>query len=416
MRTYRDLFAVAEFRVLFAARSLIVAAASVSGLALATLAYAETGSPLLSAFVMFGGPLVRLAAAPLLLSLADLWRPRTALAVGAGLNAVALALQAVPDLPLGLRLVLLVVPWVLLSAVAGATPALVADILPAGAFVFGRATLNIAVGVMQVAGYGAGGLLLVRVSTTELFLGAAVVETLVVLLVLRGIRDHPPRAQGTVVARSRAVNRLLLGSSVLRPVYVALWIPPGLVVGCESLLVPYGGAQAGFLFAATAVGMLAGDVLMGRVVAPENRERWLGPTRWLLAVPWVLFLFQPGIVTACALAAVASVGYCSRLPLQERLVQRTATDVRGHALGLENLGMMGMQGCGALIGGAVATVLGSDSRAAATTIAVLAVASLLITAALTPGLGRSRTGKPQSVLSLDTSPATMSRTPRQLRP
>ena len=401
MRTYRDLFAVAEFRVLFAARSLIVGAASVSGLALATLAYAETGSPLLSAFVMFGGPLVRLAAAPLLLSLADLWRPRTALAASAGLNAVTLALQAVPGLPLGARLVLLVVPWVLLSAVAGATPALVADILPDGAFVFGRATLNIAVGVMQVIGYAAGGLLLARLSTTALFLGAAIAEMLVVVLVLRGIRDHPPRATGTVVARSRAVNRLLLGSPVLRPVYLALWVPPGLIVGCESLLVPYGAERAGFLFAATAVGMLAGDILMGRVVAPAHRERWVGPARWLLAVPWVFFLYEPGMVTACALAAVASVGYCSRLPLQERLVQRTATDVRGHALGLEHLGMMGMQGCGALIGGAVATALGSDSQAAATAITVLAATSLLLTAALTPGLRRSQSGVPAQVLRLN---------------
>ncbi len=405
MRTYRDLFAVAEFRVLFAARSLIVGAASVSGLALATLAYAETGAPLLSAFVMFGGPLVRLASAPLLLSLADLWRPRTALIAGAGLNAVTLALQAVPGLPLGARIVLLVVPWVLLSAVAGATPALVADILPEGGYVFGRSTLNIAVGVMQVAGYGAGGLLLARVSTTALFLGAAIAEVVVAVLVLRGIRDHPPRAVGTVVPRSRAVNRLLLGSPVLRPVYVALWVPPGLVVGCESLLVPYGGDRAGFLFASTAVGMLAGDVLMGRYVAPERRERWVGPTRWLVAVPWAFFLYQPGIVTACALAAVASLGFSARLPLQERLIQRTALDVRGHALGLDQLGMMGMQGVGAVIGGAVATALGSDSHAAGTAITILAAGSLLVTAALTPGLRRSRDGVPAQILRLR-APAT----------
>jgi predicted MFS family arabinose efflux permease len=197
-------------------------------------------------------------------------------------------------------------------------------------------------------------------------------------------------------------------------VYVALWVPPGLIVGCESLLVPYGGERAGFLFAATAVGMLAGDVLMGRVIAPENRERWIGPTRWLLAVPWAFFVFRPGLVVACALVAVASVGYCSRLPLQERLVQRTATDVRGHALGLDHLGMMGMQGCGALIGGAIATALGSDSRAAATTITILAAASLLVTAALTSGLRRSRSGAPAQVLELDA--AGMSRTPRRLRP
>ena len=78
MRTYRELFGIAEFRVLFTTTSLNVGAGSVGSLALGTLTYAETGSPLLSAFVMFGGPLVRLATSWFLLSLADLWRPRTA--------------------------------------------------------------------------------------------------------------------------------------------------------------------------------------------------------------------------------------------------------------------------------------------------------------------------------------------------
>ena len=59
MRTYRELFGIGEFRVLFTTTSLNVGAGSVGSLALGTLVYAETGSPLLSAFVMFGGPLVR---------------------------------------------------------------------------------------------------------------------------------------------------------------------------------------------------------------------------------------------------------------------------------------------------------------------------------------------------------------------
>ena len=62
------------------------------------------------------------------------------------------------------------------------------------------------------------------------------------------------------------------------------------------------------------------------------------------------------------LAAVASVGYCASLPLQERLVTRTAADIRGQVLGLHGLGMMSMQGVGALLAGGVATLLGADAR------------------------------------------------------
>jgi hypothetical protein len=400
MRTYRELFGIGEFRVLFTTTSLNVGAGSVGSLALGTLTYAETGSPLLSAFVMFGGPLVRLATSWFLLSLADLWRPRTAMMLAAGVMAVGDAVQAIPDLPMTARLVLLVVPWVLLSATGGSMIALVSEVVPEGSFVFARATINIAVGVMQIVGFGLGGLLLLTFTTSQLFLGAAAACLVALVLVRVGLGDHPPRATGPAVRRSRAVNRLLLGSATLRPVYLALWVPNGLVVGCEALIVPFAGDGAGFLFAATAVGMLAGDVLMGRVVPPQWRDRLVEPARLLLAVPWLFFLLEPSLPLACALAAVASVGYCASLPLQERLVSRTAPDIRGQVLGLHGLGMTSMQGAGALLAGGVATALGADARAAALAIGVMATASVLVTLGLVPGLQRSREGAPVEVHAL----------------
>jgi MFS family permease len=403
VRTYRELFAIGEFRTLFATTSLNVAAGSVGSLALGTLTYAETGSPVLSAFVMFGGPLVRLVSSWFLLSLADLWRPRTAMMLAAAIMGAGVAAQALPGLPIGVRLLLIVVPWILLSATGGSMVALVSDIVPEGSFVFARATINIAVGVMQIVGYGLGGLLLLHFSTTELFIGAAATELVVVVLIRFGLADHPPRATGRAVQRSRAVNRLLLGSSTLRPVYLALWVPNGLVVGCEALIVPYAGRAAGYLFAATAVGMLAGDVLMGRVVPPHLRDRLVEPARLLLAVPWLAFFLQPSIALACVLAAVASVGYCASLPLQERLVTRTSPDIRGHVLGLHGLGMTAMQGAGALLAGTVATLLGSDAHAAGTATGLMAAASVLVTLALVPGLRRSRQHVPVEVLTLATS-------------
>jgi MFS family permease len=400
VRTYRELFAITEFRVLFTTTSLNVAASSVASLALGTLTYTETGSPLLAAFVMFGGPLVRLATSWFLLSLSDLWRPRTAMVLAAGIGVVADLAQALPDLPMAARLVVLVVPWILLSAMGGSMIALVSDVVPDGSFVFARATINIAVGVMQIVGYGLGGLLLLALTTSQLFLGAAACSLLALLLVRFGLRDHPPRATGKAVERSRAVNRLLLGSPVLRPVYLSLWVPNGLVVGCEALILPFAGDRAGFLFAATAVGMLAGDVLMGRVIAPHWRDRLVEPARMLLAVPWLFFLLEPSLPFACALAAVASVGYCASLPLQERLVSRTAPDIRGQVLGLHSLGMMSMQGVGALLAGGLATVLGGDSSAAALAIGVMSSASLLVTLSLVSGLRRSREGTSVEVHAL----------------
>ncbi|MEO7130113.1 MAG: hypothetical protein ABIZ07_01895 [Dermatophilaceae bacterium] len=82
-------------------------------------------------------------------------------------------LQALPGLARGWRFVLLALPPLLTSGLGGSMIALMSEILPAEAFILGRATLNIAVGVMQIVGFGAGGLLLLRFTTSELFLGAA---------------------------------------------------------------------------------------------------------------------------------------------------------------------------------------------------------------------------------------------------
>ncbi len=71
--------------------------------------------------------------------------------------------------------------------------------------------------------------------------------------------------------------------------YLALWVPNGLIVGCESLFVPYAPRHAGLLFAFAALGMLAGDTLAGRFVPARWRERLSAPLRLLLAAPYLVF-------------------------------------------------------------------------------------------------------------------------------
>ncbi len=391
MRTYRQLFAVPEFRAVFVVQCLTIGGASIGNLALGTITYASTGSTLLTSLAIFGGPIIRLVASWFLASTSDLVRPRNALAAVAGVSVLADGLQAIPALPWGWRFVLLAFPWVVMSATGGATIALVSDVLPADAFVLGRATINIAVGVTQIAGYGVAGLLLLRVSTSELFLTAAAAGVLGLIIVRLRIGDHPPRATDRhLVRRSHRVNSELLGSRRLRPVFLALWVPNGLIVGCESLFIPYAGRSAGALYATTAAGMLVGDIAMGRYVSAGGRDSLIEPLRILLALPYVAFLFHPGLVTAGALGLVASIGYAASLPLQERLVTATDQGIRGQVLGLNSTGMLGMQGIGAAAAGALCQLLGADAAAASATIGIVAVASLAVTVVLTPGLRLSR--------------------------
>jgi hypothetical protein len=391
VRTYRELFGVAEFRVLFVIQCLSMAAAAIGSLALATITYAATHNPVLSGLALFGGPLVRLAASWFLLSASDLLRPRQALAAAAAVTCGADLLQAVPGLPWGARFVILALPWIAMSATGGSMLALVADILPDGSYVFGRATLNIAVGGMQIIGYALGGLLLLYLSPPALFLCAAAASALAIAFVARGVGDHPPRvAAQPLVRRARAVNRMLLGSPRLRPVYLAAWVPNGLIVGCESLFVPFAGRSAGYLFAVTAAGMLGGDILVGRVLPGPARGWLVEPLRFLLAAPYVLFLLRPGLGLAMALGFLASAGYAANLPLQERLITHTSADIRGQVLGLNSTGMLAMQGIGAVLAGLLAEQFGVGRAAASAAIGVLGCASLALTLSLVPGLRRTR--------------------------
>ncbi len=390
MRTYRELFGVAEFRTLFVTQCLTMVAGATGSLALGTIVHAETGSAVLTGLSMFGGPLIAMLASAFVLAASDTVRPRRALVIVAVTVGVADLLQAIPGLPWSARFALIAVVWLVLSTSAGAGVALMADLLPSDAFVLGRSTLNIAVGSMQIVAYGVGGLLLIVMPPERLFLVAAGCSGVAALLLRTRLSDRPARASGPVVRRTREVNRRLLGSRVLRPLYLSSWVPNGLIVGCEALYIPFAGQQAGYLLAATAAGMLTGDVVVGRFLPHHVRDRLVNPLRFLLAVPFLAFWFQPSIGVAMALGLVAAIGYADSLPLQERMVAHTSDDSLGQMLGLRAAGLRAGQAFGALLAGATADLLGVGPEAAGRAMTIMAATSIVVSLALVPGLRRSR--------------------------
>jgi hypothetical protein len=264
MMTYREVFAIREFRVLFVVRLFTMTGVVVAGLALGTVMYDQTGSPFLTAVALFGGPLVQLITARYLLASSDLLRPRTAMIFMAGIATTTASLQMIPGLSWWVRFLILAGGYVAMAATSGTVLALLADIVPRDAFVLARATMNITVGGMQIIGNGVGALLLAVLAPSWLFGIAALVGVSAGVTARIGLSDRPPRAAGKIVERSRRVNRELLTSPVVQPVYLMMWVPNGLVVGCEALFIPYAAHHAGYLFAAGAVGMLAGDIVVGR--------------------------------------------------------------------------------------------------------------------------------------------------------
>ncbi|MFI6740500.1 MFS transporter [Nonomuraea sp. NPDC050451] len=382
MRTYRELFRTPEFTPLFAASCAQVASTTLNGLALATLVYARTDSPLLAALSMFGPSFAELVGATTLLSVADRVRPRAALtltALAGGLGSLALAM---PGMPLWAMFAVILALGLVGSIGGGVRYGLLNEIVPPNGYVLGRSALNISVGAMQIAGFALGGILLAVVSPRATLAISAALAFVAALVLRWGLSARPARASGRPsVAVTWRVNRHLLSTPARRAVYLAMWVPNGLVVGCEALFVPYAPRSAAALFVAAALGMLFGDLAAGRFLSPQGRRRYVTPLRFLLALPYLLFALPLSTPVAAGVVAVASIGFASTLLLQERLIALIGEDVRGQALGLHVTGMKAMQAAGATLAGLVAQYLPVGAA-----MAVMAVASLAVTAMLNPGL------------------------------
>ncbi|MGW0607239.1 MFS transporter [Streptomyces sp. NPDC002640] len=382
MRTYRDLFRTPEFTPFFTATALSVAATTVAGLALGTLVHSATGSPLLSALAMFGPSLAQLVGAATLLSAADRLRPRAAMTGLPLILATATAVQAIPAVPIWVIFAVLAAEGLIASVGGGVRYGLLTEILTKDGYLLGRSVLNMAVGTLQICGYALGGVLVALLSPQGALLVAALLYVTAAAVTRLGLTDRPPRATGRPSAAATwRVNARLWSSSPRRHVYLALCVPNGLVVGCESLFVSYDPEHAGLLFSFAALGMLAGDTIAGRFLPARWRERLGAPLRLLLAAPYLFFFLEPGLPAALAAVTLASVGFSASLLLQERLMRLTPDELSGQALGLHSSGLLALQGIGALLAGTVA-----ELTTPAVAMTAMALASVAVTLALAPGL------------------------------
>ncbi|SPL94576.1 unnamed protein product [[Actinomadura] parvosata subsp. kistnae] len=383
MRSYRALLRTPEYTPFLLSFTAHSCAQTIGALALGTLVFRATGSPFLAAVSMFGPQLAQLVGAAFLLSAADRLPPRAILCGLSLAYAAGAALLAWPGLPVAAIFAVLLAQGLIASLGGGVRSGLLTEILPKGGYVLGRSVFNMVSGLTQVAGFAAGGALLTSLTPRTCLILAAALHVASALAARLGLTARPPRVAGrpSVSATWRA-NAFLWSARPRRVAYLLLWIPNGLVIGCESLYVSYAPAFAGTLHACAALGMFLGDVAVGRLVPPAWRPRLAIPLRLLLAAPYLIFVLRPEGVAAAVVVAVASAGFGAGLILQERLMSHTPAGLAGQALGLHFVGMSAVQGLCAALAGAVAQL---TSPAVAMT--VLATGSVAVTLILT-ALGR----------------------------
>ncbi|WP_086787372.1 MFS transporter [Streptomyces caniscabiei] len=378
MRGYRSLFRTREFTPLFVSSSLQVAASTIGGLALGTSVYEATGSPLLSALSMFGPSLAQVVGATTLLSAADRLPPRATLTSLAVVFATSTAVLSLPALPLWTVFAVIAAQGLVASLGGGVRWGLLNEILPGEGYPLGRSLFNMLHGLTQIAGYATGGALVALLSPAVTLLVSAALYAAAALCTALGLSRRAPRAAGRPsVTETWRTNALLWSSAPRRRLLLGLWIPNGLVVGCESLFVSYAPDRAGLLFACAALGMLVGDVTVGRLLPPRTRDRLATPLLLLLATPYLLFALHPPTLVVAACATLASVGFGASLVQQRHLLTLTPPELTGHALGLYSAGMLTWQGLSATLAGTLAQL-----TTPATAMTLLAAASATATLTL----------------------------------
>lgn len=397
--TYREVLAEPQFRVLFASRTLAIVADTLRIVALSVLVYAITGSPLLAA-VTYGIGFAPQAVGGLLLgSLADRLRPRPLIVCGYLIELAAALALALLRLPVAAALGLVAAVACITPTFGGASSRLVAEVLTGDRYVLGRSLSSMASSAGQLVGLAFGGVAVATLGARHALLVCAACHLVAASVVRLGLPDHPalagtgPGRPGRLAAvagtlrATAAGNRVLLGLRETRLLLLAHWVPPALVTGAESLVVPYVARRGlppgtvALLLGALPVGMLVGDLVVGRLLRPVTRERLVGPLIGLLGAPLLGFVLRPGLLLAIVLLGLSGVGFSYTLGLQRRFLASLPDALRGQAFTVLSTGLMTVQGLGPVAVGVLADAAGVPPAMAAAGSATL-LAGLLLGRAL----------------------------------
>src|SRR5688572_21299172 len=157
--SFREVFAVREFRPLFGTFLLSTAGDELARVALTVLVYQRTSSPLLTPLTFAIGHLPWLLGGPLLSAFADrLPRHRVLISTDIA-RALLLVVMAIPGMPLPLLLGLLFLVSLCAPPFESARSALMADVLEGERYVVATSLTNVTLQLAQVVGFLAAGAL-----------------------------------------------------------------------------------------------------------------------------------------------------------------------------------------------------------------------------------------------------------------
>ncbi|MGY1803794.1 MFS transporter [Blastococcus sp. SYSU D00922] len=396
--TFREVFAVREFRPLFGTFLLSTAGDELARVALTVLVYQRTSSPLLSALTFAIGHLPWLLGGPFLATIADRF-PRHRVLIAADVaRAVVLAGMAIPGTPLPVLLGLLFLVSLCAPPFESARSALMADVLDGDRYAVATSLTNITLQLAQVVGFLAAGALVTVLSPSGALLIDAGTFVVSALWLWAGLKRRPAPAgdEGprSVLRDTGAGLRLIRRSSRLIAIMGVLWVATLFTYASEGVAAPLvhelgsdATAAIGVLLSANPLGVTVGGLVIARLVAPERRERLVVPLVVLSLAPLlvaggVAVVAGPGTLpfaVVVGLLFVSGLGSSWLIPLNVSFVRAVPAAFRGRAFGVAVSGLYGVQALGALAAGLLAEgISASGVLALSGGLGLIAVAPALV--------------------------------------
>jgi MFS family permease len=395
--SFRDVFAVAEFRALWLAQLLSIIGDQFARVALTVLVFDRTRSALLAAVTFVVSVVPMFIGGITLAWLADRY-PRRAVMILCDLIRCALVLlMAVPGVPLGGLVALLFVVTLTGAPFASARAAIYPDVLDDEKYVLGIAISLTTVQFAQVVGFALGGAIAGLLGTrTSLVIDAATFAVSGFIVQSR-VRPRPvPAARRSErparVAGVLAGTRLVFTNRVMRTTMLFGWLaafygaPEGVVTPLARDL--GGGSLAvGVILAAQALGKTSGALAFSRFVSPPARLRYMGPLAFAACAVLVLFVWRPGLPVSLLVLFVSGLFASYQLAANAGFVGATPAEQRSQAFGLAQGGISLGEGIVLIAAGAAA-----DRHSPALVIAVCGAigAVLALVLALSWRQGRRR--------------------------
>lgn len=364
--SFRDVFAVAEFRALWAAQLLSLIGDQLAKIAITVLVYDRTRSPVLAAATFAASFVPAFLGGLLLTGLADRY-PRRAVMISCDLARMALAAaMAVRGIPLVILVALLFAVTMIGAPFTAARAALYPAILTSDRrYVTGTTITMTTLQIAQVAGFAGGGVMTGLLGVRACLVADAATFALSALLIRFGVHTRAAPDRADALRRAGGFTgladgvRLVFSDPALRTPMLLGWLAA--FYNCpEGIAAPFarslgGGAVAtGLLLAFPAAGSAIGAVAVN-AVSPAGRARMMRPLACAACGVLILMSVRPGLpVALLILAASGTFGGCYQPAANAAFVAAAPDRQRSQAFGLAYAGMTLGQGTAMVLAGAAA--------------------------------------------------------------